>query len=68
MVITKIYLQDLKESVQCRIWQSVQDRLLATGRVEPRQSDESEADFQDRLQEEIDYYLNTHNVAQKYRI
>ncbi len=68
MITTTIYFQDLNESLKCRIWQAVQDKLLATGRVEPRQMDESEDDFQARLQEAIDYYLNTHNAAQEYQI
>lgn len=68
MVKTTIYFQDLKESVQCRIWQAVQNKLLATGRVEPRHVDESEEAFQARLQDAIDFYLNSHNIAQEYQV
>ena len=60
-----IYFQDLKESVQCKMWQAVQDELLARGTVEPRQEDEDETAFNERLQEAVDHYLNCHNIAQE---
>ena len=63
-----IYFQDLKESSQCQLWQALQAELLAQGLVEPRQEYESETAFQARLQEEIDYYINTHNFSQEFCI
>ena len=60
-----IHFQDLKEPVQCKVWQAVQDELLARGTIEPRQTDEPEAVFNERLQEEIDHYINCHNFAQE---
>jgi len=61
-----VYFQDLKEPVQCRLWQSLQTELLSRGLVEPRQEDESEAAFQARLQSEVDYYLNCYNFTHEY--
>ena len=61
-----VYFQDLKESVQCRVWQTVQSELLARGVVQPRQEDESESSFQARLQSEVDYYINCYNFAHEY--
>ena len=65
MITTTIYLQDLKEAVQCRIWQNVQNELLAQGLIEPQQEDETDEAFDQRLQEQVDYYLNCHNTAQE---
>ncbi len=68
MTKTTILFQDLKEPVQCRIWQAVQDNLLATGTIEPKQEDESEDEFNDRLQEAIDHRINGNNLAQEFSI
>ena len=66
MAKVTIYFQDLKESVQCRVWQAVQAELLARGVIEPRQEEESEKTFDERLQSEVDYYLNCYNFAHEY--
>ncbi|PIT98375.1 MAG: hypothetical protein COT71_01030 [Candidatus Andersenbacteria bacterium CG10_big_fil_rev_8_21_14_0_10_54_11] len=68
MTKTTIHFQDLKEPAQGKIWQAVQDELLATGGIEPQQPDEDEAAFNDRLQEAVDHYLNCHNFAQEFCI
>ena len=68
MIKTNILFQDLKEPAQCRIWQAVQDNLLATGTIEPKQEDESEDEFNDRLQEAIDHRINGNNLAQEFAI
>ena len=68
MTTTKIYFQDLKEQAQCRIWQTVQDELLSTGTIEPKQEDETEDEFNDRLQEAIDHHINCRNLAQEFCI
>ena len=68
MIKTTIYFQDLKESAQCRLWQIVQDELLAQGMVEPKQDDESEEAFNNRLQEAIDHHINCRNRAQEFSI
>ena len=62
-----IYFQDLKEPTQCRIWQAVQDELLAQGIVEPKQKNENQEEFNNRLQEAIDHH-NCRNLAQEFCI
>ena len=68
MTKTTIYFQDLKEQAQCRIWQAVQDKLLATETIESKQEDETEDEFNDRLQEAIDHHINCRNLAQEFSI
>jgi len=68
MIKTTILFQDLKEPTQCRIWQAVQNNLLATGTIEPKQEDETEDEFNSRLQEAIDYHINCNNLAQQFTI
>jgi len=46
----------------------VQEELLARGFVDPRQEDEDEEEFSLRLQEEVDCYINCHNIAYGYCI
>ena len=61
-----IYFQDLKEPIQGRLWQAVQNQLLSQGLVEPQQEDENNEAFEQRLQEAADHYINTHNAAQEF--
>ena len=68
MIKTFIHFQDLKEPTQCRIWQAVQDNLLATGTIEPKQEYETEDEFNSRLQEAIDHHINGNNLAQEFSI
>ena len=68
MTKTNIFFQDLKEPAQCRIWQAVQDELLATETIEPRQEDETEDEFNNRLQEAIDHHINCRNSAHEFSI
>ena len=63
-----IYFQDLKEPAQCQLWQAVQEQLLSRCTIEPRQEDESEEAFTQRLHEEVDHYINTHNLAHEFMI
>ena len=63
-----IHFQDLKEPVQCKVWQDVQTDLLARGIVEPQQEDEDETAFSERLQEAVDHYINCRNFAQEVRL
>jgi hypothetical protein len=63
-----VYFQDLKESAQCRVRQAVQAELFARDVVEPQQEGESETAFEERLQSEVDYYLNCYNFAHEYCI
>jgi hypothetical protein len=68
MTKTNIFFQDLKESAQCRIWQAVQNELLAQEIVEPKQENETEEQFEARLQEAIDQHINCRNTAQEFSI
>lgn len=63
MVKIDIFYQDLNELVKQAIWQAVRDELLARREVEYRQEDETEEEFQQRLEEEVDHYINCHNFA-----
>ena len=67
MVKTNIVFQDLQEEVQEEIWALVSKHLLDAGWVE-RLEDDTEEDFQDRLWEATDDYINTHNVALEYQL
>ena len=67
MVKTNIVFQDLQEEVQEEIWALVSKHLLNAGWVE-RLEDDTEEDFQDRLWEATDEYINTHNVALEYQL
>jgi len=67
MVNINIVFQDLQEDVQDEVWALVSKHLLDAGWVE-RAADETDTDFQDRLWEETDHYINTHNVALEYQL
>jgi len=67
MIKSTIDFKDLQEDVQEEVWVLVSKRLLDDGWVQ-RESEESEADFQDRLWEATDQYINTHNVALAYQL
>lgn len=68
MVKINIYYQDLNQDAQDEVWQKVQNELISNGEVEYRNEDETEDEFQDRLNEEIDYYINCHNFANEFII
>lgn len=68
MIKHTIYFQDLKEDTQAELWQAVQKELLASGEVEYRGEDESEEEFETRLQEAIDDYINCHNFAHEFSL
>jgi hypothetical protein len=67
MIKYNIYFQDLKEDAQQELWALVSKRLLEEGLVE-QEKEESEEQFLNRLQEETDHYINTHNLAFKYKL
>jgi hypothetical protein len=67
MVKSNIVFQDLQEDVQEEVWALVSKHLLDAGWVE-RTADDTDADFQDRLWEATDQYINTHNVALEYQL
>ena len=67
MVKSTIVYKDLQEDVQEEVWVLVSKRLLDDGWVQ-RNAEESDEDFQDRLWEATDQYINTHNVALAYQL
>ena len=66
MLGIKLFFDDLNFDAQSRLWQAVQWGLLARGDVEYRTEDESEDEFQQRLQEAIDDYINRHNQSTEF--
>lgn len=66
MIKINIYLEDLKEEKQDEVWEAIQKELLARRDVEYRDENETEEQFRDRLNEEIDYYINCHNFANEF--
>jgi len=64
---SSIVFQNLQEDVQDEVWALVSKQLLDAGWVE-RADDDTDADFQDRLWEATDQYINTHNVALEYQL
>tara|TARA_B100000315_G_scaffold146425_1_gene135358 strand:+ start:792 stop:998 length:207 start_codon:yes stop_codon:yes gene_type:complete len=66
MIKINIFFQDLKEDTQGKVWQVVQKELLSRGEVEYKQEDETEEEFSQRLEEETDYYINCHNLANEF--
>lgn len=68
MTEVNIYFNDLAERVQEELWGKVQEELLNYGEVSPQGRNESREDFQRRLEEETDHYLNTHNFVNRFLI
>ena len=67
MITHPIYFDDLSAATQEAIWDAVREALLEQGDV-VREEDEDLDAFGQRLQEEIDHYINTHNMANTYTI
>jgi hypothetical protein len=68
MATTFIYFQDLVPGAQTAVWRQVQQELVDSEQLEARQQQESEADFEQRVWEEVDHYLNTHNLANEFTL
>ena len=67
MIKSTIGFKDLQEDVQEEVWVLVSKRLLDDGWVQ-RDADECDADFQDRLWEETNHYIHTHDVTLEYQL
>jgi hypothetical protein len=67
MIKFNIYFQDLKEEVQQELWVLLSKRLIDEEYVQ-QDKDETEEEFRQRLWEETDHYINTHNLAIEYRL
>ncbi len=68
MVSLNVFFQDLNGDAQGRICGAVQRALLARGAVEYRGEEETDEEFQQRLQEETDDYINRHNFANEFSL
>lgn len=68
MVKINIYFQDLSQDCQDEIWQKVQNEFISSGMVEYKEEDETEEEFNARLTETIDDYINCHNLANEFAI
>lgn len=68
MVSLNIFFDDLDLEAQERVWRKIRQELLASGRVEPKLEDETDEEFQDRLTEETDEYINCRNSANRFEL
>lgn len=68
MTEVKIYFNDLIEEVQEEVFKKVKKELQNYGEVSPQGRYESKEEFQRRLEEHTDHYLNTHNFANRFFI
>lgn len=68
MVSLNICFEDLDLEAQERLWRQVQRELLSSGQVEPKLEDETEEEFQERLTEETDEYINCHNFTNQFQV
>jgi len=68
MTEVKIYFNDLIEEVQEELFKKIEKELLNYGEVSPQGRNESKEEFQRRLEDQTDHYLNTHNFANRFVI
>lgn len=66
MVKINIYYQDLNQDAQTEIWQKVQNEFISSGMIEYKNEDETEEEFNARLYEAVDDYINCHNFANEF--
>ncbi len=68
MAEINIYFQDLKEEFQEALMEDIQEELLDYGEVAPKGKNESDEEYNRRLQEEAAHYINTQNFANRFVI
>jgi len=61
-----ITFQDLREETQMEVWDDVRLYLVCAGYIAPRAEEESEADYEHRVHQTIDDYINRNNVSFHY--
>jgi len=61
-----ITFQDLREEAQMDIWDEVRIFLVCAGYIAPRTEEESETEYEHRVYEAVDEYINRHNVEFNY--
>lgn len=68
MAEVKIYFNDLSEEIQQQIYQEVKQELQDFGEIAPKGRNETREEFERRLEEVADNYINTRNFAKRYVI
>ena len=61
-----ITFQDLRTEIQMDIWDEVRVYLVCAGYIVPRAEEESEADYEHRVNRAIDDYINRNNASINY--
>lgn len=61
-----ITFQDLRTEAQMDIWEEVRIYLVCAGYIDPRREEESEADYERRVNETIDDFINRHAMIIHY--
>ena len=59
-----ITFQDLRTEIQMDIWDEVRVYLVCAGCIPPRREEESEADYEHRVHQTIDNYINRNSIIQ----
>ena len=62
MITHTIYFQDLTQEVQAILWHAVAAELIRQGEVEYSTDEETAQEFDQRLHEQVDDYINRHNA------
>jgi hypothetical protein len=68
MAKISVFFDDLNLDAQNRLWRAVLGELLSRGEVEYRDEDETEEEFQRRLQEATDDFINRHNQSTEFSL
>lgn len=61
-----ITFQDLREETQMEVWDDVRLYLVCAGYITHRAEEESEADYEHRVNQAVDEYINRHTVSFHY--
>jgi hypothetical protein len=64
IVTFRVRLQDLCLQQQTDVREEVRATLLASGWIEPRQAEEEVWEFEERVRENVDLYLNRNNTLE----
>lgn len=62
----RITFQDLREETQLDVWDEVRIFLVCAGYIPPRAEDEAYADYEHRVYQAVDDYINRHNQSFDY--
>lgn len=62
----RITFQDLRTETQMDIWDEVRVYLVCAGYITPRAEEESEVEYEHRVNQAIDDYINHHNNSFNY--